>query len=76
MLALVLQAKELVEAAGGHVKKGYYNRLALRALLKPEKFDIIPKRAAPPPRLLWKWPEHHKDVEAQMAAREAASKKG
>ena len=30
----------------------HYNKLALRALLKPDKFDLIPKRARPPPRLM------------------------
>ena len=41
-----------IEAVGGEVTTVHYNRLALRALLKPEKFDIIPKRARPPPRLM------------------------
>ena len=65
------KAKEIVETAGGHVKIAYYNRLGLRAHLHPEKFERIPRRAAPPPRLLWKYPEHYKDVEAQFAARKA-----
>ncbi len=45
-------AIEAIENAGGKVTTVHYNRLALRALLKPEKFDIIPKRARPPPKLM------------------------
>ena len=43
-------AIEAIEAAGGTVVCGWYNRLNLRALLKPHKFDVIPRRARPPPR--------------------------
>eukprot|EP00544_Gedaniella_sp_CCMP2646_P010613 CAMPEP_0202495386 /NCGR_PEP_ID=MMETSP1361-20130828/16234_1 /ASSEMBLY_ACC=CAM_ASM_000849 /TAXON_ID=210615 /ORGANISM="Staurosira complex sp., Strain CCMP2646" /LENGTH=241 /DNA_ID=CAMNT_0049126373 /DNA_START=82 /DNA_END=807 /DNA_ORIENTATION=+ len=46
------QAIEAVEKAGGEVTTVHYNRLALRALLKPEKFDIIPKFARPPSKLM------------------------
>jgi hypothetical protein len=35
---------------GGQVETVYYNRLGLRAHLRPEKFDILPLNAAPPPR--------------------------
>ena len=45
-------AIEAIEKVGGEVTAVHYNRLALRALLKPEKFDIIPKRASPPPKLM------------------------
>lgn len=45
-------AIKAIEDVGGEVTTVHYNRLALRALLKPEKFDIIPKRAKPPPRLM------------------------
>ena len=42
-----------VEAAGGTVTCAHYNRLAMRALLKPDKFGgPLPKRARPPPRLM------------------------
>ena len=43
-----------VEAAGGTVTCAHYNRLAMRALLKPHKFADrgLPKRARPPPRLM------------------------
>ena len=44
------QAKQMIESAGGTAKLGYYNKLGMRALLKPERFDTIPRRAAPPPR--------------------------
>lgn len=41
-----------VEAAGGTVTCVHFNTLALRALIKPLKFDILPRRARPPPRLM------------------------
>jgi large subunit ribosomal protein L15 len=43
-------AIDAVEAVGGQITTVHYNRLALRALLKPEKFEVIPKRALPPPK--------------------------
>mmetsp|Transcript_23681 Transcript_23681/g.74100 ORF Transcript_23681/g.74100 Transcript_23681/m.74100 type:complete len:270 (-) Transcript_23681:147-956(-) len=48
------KAIEAVEAAGGTVTCAHYNRLALRALLKPHKFEpaLFPRRARPPPRLM------------------------
>ena len=53
-------AIEAVENVGGEVTTVHYNRLALRALLKPEKFDIIPRRARPPPRLMQYYTDHEK----------------
>lgn len=51
-------ARAAVEAAGGSVTTVHYNRLSLRALMKPEKFApfpgatlLLPKPARPPPRL-------------------------
>ena len=42
-----------VEQQGGSIKTVYHNRLGLRALLKPEKFDgELPRRARPPPKLM------------------------
>lgn len=41
-----------IEAVGGTITTVHYNRLALKALLKPHRFDIIPKRARPPPKLM------------------------
>lgn len=45
-------AIQAVENLGGEVRSVHYNKLALRALLKPEKFEIIPRRARPPPSLM------------------------
>lgn len=45
-------AIKAVEQAGGEISTVHYNRLALRALLKPHKFDIIPKFARPPPKFM------------------------
>lgn len=45
-------AIEAIEAAGGCVTTVHYNKLALRALLKPHTFQIIPRRASPPPKLM------------------------
>jgi large subunit ribosomal protein L15 len=51
-------ARAAVAAAGGSVTTVHYNRLSLRALLKPERFaaapgmpPVLPRPAAPPPRL-------------------------
>ena len=41
-----------VEAAGGTITCVHFNRLALRALMKPYKFDILPRRARPPPKIM------------------------
>jgi large subunit ribosomal protein L15 len=41
-----------VEAVGGTVTCAHFNRLALQALLKPHKFELLPRRARPPPRLM------------------------
>ncbi len=38
-----------VEAAGGTVTTVHFNRLALRALTKPLKFELFPRRARPQP---------------------------
>ncbi|MED6205674.1 hypothetical protein PIB30_019973 [Stylosanthes scabra] len=52
---VTVRAKEAVEAAGGSVRRVYYNKLGLRALLKPEWFEkkgrLLPKAARPPPKL-------------------------
>lgn len=45
-------AIEAVEAAGGSITSVYHNRLALRALLKPHKFELIPQFARPNPKKL------------------------
>lgn len=41
-----------VEKAGGRVKAVYYNKLALRAVLRPHKFPLPIKSPRPPTRLL------------------------
>jgi large subunit ribosomal protein L15 len=48
------QAIASIEAAGGSVVATHFNRLALRALLKPHKFEpgMIPRRARPPPKMM------------------------
>ena len=42
-----------VESAGGKITAAHYNRLGLRALLRPDKFDpaLLPRRARPPPKM-------------------------
>lgn len=45
-------AVQAMEAVGGEVTTVHYNRLALKVLLKPQRFEILPKRALPPPRLM------------------------
>ena len=45
-------AIEQIEAAGGTVTCVHFNKLALRAMTKPIKFDALPRRARPPPRLM------------------------
>lgn len=46
------KAREMIESAGGSVTRVHYNRLGLRALLKPEKFVRgLPKPARAPPRI-------------------------
>lgn len=51
---VTVRAKEAVEAAGGSVRKVYYNKLGFQALLKPEWFEkkgrLLPKAARPPPK--------------------------
>jgi len=53
-------AIEAIENVGGEVTTVHYNKLALRALLKPHKFDIIPKRARPPPKLMQYYTDYDK----------------
>ncbi|KAL5730447.1 hypothetical protein ACHQM5_003265 [Ranunculus cassubicifolius] len=51
---VTVRARAAVEAAGGSVRKVYYNKLGFRALLKPEWFEkkgrLLPKAARPPPK--------------------------
>lgn len=56
------EAKRLVKEAGGSVKMIWYNRLGLRAHLKPHKFDLLPRTTGtPPPRYRKKYPKHNPD---------------
>lgn len=45
-------AVEAIEAAGGTVTCVHFNKLAIRALMKPYKFDIFPLRARPNPKIM------------------------
>ena len=49
-------ASDAVEKAGGTVTTVYYNRLGIKALLKPESFAkkgrLLPRPARPPAKLL------------------------
>ena len=48
------KAIEAIEKAGGTFTAAYYNRLGLRVLLKPEKFEDrpLPRRALPNNKLM------------------------
>lgn len=52
----VTQASEsaikAIEANGGRVRAVYYSPVALRALLKPHKYDLPMRSPRPPPRLM------------------------
>lgn len=41
-----------IEAVGGTVTCTHFNALALRALMKPTKFDVLPMRARPNPQIM------------------------
>ncbi|KAK3730867.1 hypothetical protein QZH41_009977 [Actinostola sp. cb2023] len=47
-------AIDAIEKQGGKITCAHYNKLGLRVLLKPEKFDgkYVPRRAQPPSKLL------------------------
>jgi len=44
-------ARQAIEKAGGQVHLVYYNKLGLKALHKPHRFDVTPFPARPPPKL-------------------------
>lgn len=44
------EAIKAVESVGGTVTCIHLNDLALRAMVRPLKFDILPRRARPPPK--------------------------
>ena len=45
-------AIKMVEDAGGTVTCVHFNDLAIRALMKPYKFELLPRRARPPPKIM------------------------
>mmetsp|Transcript_9866 Transcript_9866/g.11261 ORF Transcript_9866/g.11261 Transcript_9866/m.11261 type:complete len:225 (-) Transcript_9866:92-766(-) len=45
-------AIKAVEEIGGNVVCTYFNPVGLRAHLRPEKFNVLPQRARPPPKLM------------------------
>ena len=45
-------AIEKIEEAGGSITVSWYTRLGLRALLRPDKFDILPRRSRPPSKYI------------------------
>lgn len=63
-----------VEAAGGSITSVYHNRLALRALLKPHKFELIPQFARPNPKKLSYYTDYEKRgyLSAQVQAKKLA----
>ncbi len=46
------EAIAAIEKNGGTVTCTHFNKLALRVLLKPYKFELMPRRARPPPKLM------------------------
>lgn len=46
------EAIRTIEALGGTVTCVHLNKLALRALIKPYKFELLPRRARPPPKII------------------------
>jgi large subunit ribosomal protein L15 len=65
------EAIEAIEQVGGEITTVHYNRLALRALLKPDKFLQLPKFARPPPKWQpyytnWERNRGYLSVQAQM----------
>jgi large subunit ribosomal protein L15 len=59
------EAASAVVAAGGEVRLAWYNRLGLRALIKPEKWTRLglplPAWARPPPKMEKRYPERTQD---------------
>lgn len=67
-----------VEAAGGSITSVYHNRLALRALLKPHKFELIPQFARPNPKKASYYTNYEKRgyLSAEMQAKKALASAG
>lgn len=47
-------AVQVIERNGGSIRCVYYNRVAFHAHLHPHKYEVMPKRGMPPPKL-WKY---------------------
>lgn len=52
MSAASSSAIKAIEAAGGTVTCVHFNQLALRSLIKPLKYELLPRRARPAPRVM------------------------
>ncbi|OQR95018.1 50S ribosomal protein L15 [Thraustotheca clavata] len=67
-----------IEKAGGSIKSVYYNRLGLRALLKPHKFEgkLLPQNARPPPKKMGYYTNYDKRgyLSAEIQVQEALKK--
>jgi large subunit ribosomal protein L15 len=53
-------AIKAIEKVGGEITTVHYNKLAIRAVLKPDKFETLPRRARPPPDLMQYYTDHDK----------------
>lgn len=53
-------AIEAIERAGGSIRTVYHDRLGLRAVLSPHKFEVLPRQAYPPPRLMARYMDEAK----------------
>ncbi|KAK5581117.1 hypothetical protein RB653_001145 [Dictyostelium firmibasis] len=51
-------ARKTIEDLGGVAQNVYYDRVGLRFLFKPHKFDFVPKRARVPLKYADKYPDH------------------
>jgi large subunit ribosomal protein L15 len=54
-------AMEAIESKGGKVTCVYHNKLGLRALLNPDKFDTVPKQALPARANVVEWYKNPKN---------------
>lgn len=72
--AAATKAIEAVERAGGSITTMYHDRIALRLLLKPHKFELKPRPAYPPPRLMARYMDPEKrGYLAEWAKEQAAA---
>ncbi len=65
--------RSLIEKSGGSIRHVWFNRVTLRAHLKPHRFDILPRsNGIPPPRLRAKFGF---DLSGQQVGESAAKEK-